>query len=158
MLTQVGVMSVAAGAGHRLAVAKRLKYESKSNAASLVTALLQHAAYREPFRTTDSVQDADAKMHGPLVLSEIRIEDFEPIDAHSARQAIEGFWAEGSAGSPQPGATGSTTQLVAELDLDHSHTLHLDASGVGRRHDFQEFVVINPELRLVTLLVLRIDA
>jgi hypothetical protein len=158
MLTQVGVMSVAARDGHRLAVAKRLKYEAKSNAASLVTALLQHPAYREPFRTSDSAQHAGAEMHGPLVLSEIRIEDFEPIDAHSARQAIEAFLSDDSGGSPQPGATEPITQLITELDLDHSKTLHLDASGAGRRDDFQEFVVINPEVRIVTLLVLRIDA
>src|SRR5262245_36880605 len=92
--SQVSQVSVAAGDGHRFVVAKRLKYEGKSNAASLVTDLLRHRAYRDTFLTPESAQHDSVDIHGPFVLSDIQIEDFEPIDAQSARQAIEAFWAD----------------------------------------------------------------
>jgi hypothetical protein len=164
MLSQVGVLSVAAGDGHRLVVAKRLTYEAKSNAASLLTALLEHPAYRDTFLTQDSAQHDSADMHGPFVLSDIRLEDFEPIDARSVRQAIEAFWSDESYDLPKPGATEQLRQLIHELDLDHAKTLRLQKSGVSQEHElshilrdgFQEFVIFNPEVRVVTLLVLAV--
>jgi hypothetical protein len=154
-LSQVGELSVAAGDGYRFVVAKRLKYETKSNAASLVTALLQHPAYRDTFLTPDSAQHDSVDMHGPFVLSDIRLQDFEPIDARSARQAIEAFWADESYGLPKPAATEQIKQLIGELDLDHAKTLHQLSHSL--RDGFQEFIIINPEIHLVTLLVLGID-
>jgi hypothetical protein len=53
MLSQVGALRLAAGDSHRFVVAKRLKYESHSNAASLLTLLLQHPSYRDTFLTQD---------------------------------------------------------------------------------------------------------
>jgi hypothetical protein len=163
-LSQVGELSVTAGDGYRFVVAKRLKYEVKSNAASLVTALLQHPAYRDAFLTPDSAQHDSADMHGPFLLSDIRLEDFGPIDARSARQAIEAFWADESYGLPKPGATEQFKQLVRELDLDHAKALRLAKSGVSQEHQlshgprggFQEFIIIDPEVHVVTLLVLGI--
>jgi hypothetical protein len=161
-LSQVSELRVAAGDGHRIVTAKHLKYEGKSNAASLVTELLRHRAYRETFLTPDSAQHANLAMHGPFVLSDIRIEDFEPIDALSARQAIEAFWAGESYGLPKPGATEQIKQLIHELDLDHAKTLRLEKSGVSQEHQpsqihresFQEFIIINPAVHVVTLLIL----
>jgi|SRR6185436_1353672 len=165
MLNQVGELSVAAGDGYRFVVAKRFKVEAKSNAASLLTAMLQHPAYRDTFLTPGSAPHDNVDMHGPFVLSDIRLEDFEPIDAHSARLAIDAFWADASHGLPKPGATEQFQELIHELDLDHSKTLHFAKSGVSQEHQFsqsrrdgfQEFIIINPEVRVVTLLVLRID-
>src|SRR6185436_2470881 len=165
MLSQVGELSVAAGDGYRFVVAKRFKIEAKSNAASLLTAMLQHPAYRDTFLTPDSAQHDSVVMHGPFVLSDIRLEDFEPIDALLARQAIEAFWADASYKLPKPDATEQFQELIHELDLDHSKTLHLAKAGVSqerqisqsRRDGFQEFIIINPEVRVVTLLALRID-
>jgi hypothetical protein len=165
MLTQVDELRVAAGDNHRFVVAKRLKFESKSNAASLLTLLLQHPSYRDTFLTTDSGQHDSADMHGPFVLSDIRLEDFMPTDPHSARQAIEEFWADESYGLPKPGVTEQFKELIRQLDLDHAKTLRLEKSGVSREHElshilrdgFQEFVIIDPEVHVVTLLVLGID-
>jgi hypothetical protein len=165
MLSQVGELSFAAGDGYRFVVAKRFKFEAKSNAASLLTAMLQHPAYRDTFLTADSAQHDSVDMHGPFVLSDIRLEDFEPIDARLARQAIEAFWADASYRLPKPVATEQIQQMIRELDLDHSKALHLDKSGVSQerqvsqslRDGFQEFIIINPEVRVVTLLVLKID-
>jgi len=166
MLSQVSVLRVAAGDGHRFMVAKRLKYEAKSNAASLLTALLEHPAYRDTFLTPDSGQHDRVDMHGPFVLSDIRLEDFEPIEARSARQAIEVFWSDENYELPKPGATEQVMQLLRELDLDHGKTLRLEKSGVSQEHElshilrdgFQEFVIFNPKVRVVTLLVLAIDS
>src|SRR5262249_35725088 len=126
-LNQVGELRVAAGDGHRLVVAKRLRYEMKSNAASLVTALLQHPAYRDASLSPASVQHDRVYRHGPFVLADIRLEDFEPIDGRSARQAIEAFWADEGYGVPKPDATEQFEQLVGELDLDEAKIL-----GLGR--------------------------
>ena len=142
MLSQVGESRLAAGDNHRFVVAKRLRYESKSNAASLLTLLLQHPAYRDRFPAADSGQHDN--------VSEIRLEDFVPIDAQSARQAIETFWADERFGLPNPGATEQFKELIREVDLDHAKTL--------RREGFREFVIINPDLHLVTLLVLGMPA
>jgi hypothetical protein len=103
-------------------------------------------------------------MHGPFILSDIRLEDFGPIDARSTQHAIEAFWADESHGLPKPGATEQVRQLIRELDLDHAKTLRLERSGASHEHEpfrilqagFQEFVIINPEQHLVTLLVLGI--
>jgi hypothetical protein len=165
MLSQVGELRAAAGDNHRFVVAKRLKYELKSNAASLLTLLLQHPSYRDTFLTPDSGQHANVDMHGPFMLSDIRLEDFMPIDERSARQAIEDFWADESYGLPKPEATERFKELIRELDLDHAKTLRLVKSGVSNEHElshilrdaFQEFVIINPEAHVVTLLVLGID-
>jgi len=165
MLSQVGELSIAAGDNFRFVVAKHLKYEAKSNAASLLTALLQHPAYRDTFLPPDSGQHDSVDVHGPFVLSDIRLEDFEPIEARSARQAIEAFWADESHGLPKPEATEQIRRLILELDLDHAKTLRLEKSGASQEHapsgiprdGFQEFVIFNPEQRVVTLLVLRID-
>ena len=165
MLSQVGELRIAAGDNCRFVVAKRLKYEAKSNAASLLTALLQHPAYRDAFLAPDSGQHDTVAMHGPFVLSDIRLEDFGPIDARSAQQMIEAFWADDSHGLPKPGATEQFRQLIRELELDHAKALHLERSGISHEHElsgilhdgFQEFVIINPEQRVVTLLVLGID-
>src|SRR5262245_54500359 len=143
MLTQVGETKVTAADGHRLAIAKRLKFETKSNAASLLTALLQHPAYRDALRT-DSAQCATEDVH---------LEDFEASDPTSTRHAIEAFWADEGRGLPEPGASEPLTQLLRDLDLDHSRTLHFEC----RRDGFQEFAIINPADRVVTLLVLRIE-
>jgi hypothetical protein len=165
MLSQVGELRVAAGDNYRFVVAKRLKYELKSNAASLLTLLLQHPSYHDTFLTPDSGQHDNVDMHGPFVLSDIRLEDFMPIDERSARQAIEEFWADESHGLPKPEATDQFKELIRELDLDHAKTLRLVKSGVSHEHElshilrdaFQEFVIINPEAHFVTLLVLGID-
>jgi len=77
MLNQVGELSVAAEDGYRFVVAKRLKVEAKSSAASLLTAMLQHPAYRDTFLNPDSAPHDNVDMHGPFVLSDIRLEDFE---------------------------------------------------------------------------------
>ena len=166
MLTQIDELRVAAGDNHRFVVAKQLKYESKSHAAVLLILLLRHPSYRDTFLTPDSGQQDTVDMHGPFVLSDIRLEDFTAIDPHSARLAIEGFWADESCGSPKPGATEQFEKLIRELDLDHTRTLRLEKSGVSREHalshilrdGFQEFVIIDPELHVVTLLVLGIDS
>ena len=166
MLNQVGELRVAAGDNHRFVVAKRLRYESKSNAASLLTLLLEHPSYRDTFLPRDSGRHESVDMHGPFVLSDIRIEDFKPIDPPSARQAIEAFWADESHGMPRPGATAQLQELIREVDPDHAKTLRLEKPGVSREHElshilrdgFQEFVIINPELHVVTLLVLEIDS
>ena len=165
MLNQVGELRVAAGDNCRFVVAKRLKYESKSNAATLLTLLLEHPSYRDTFPAPDSGQHKSAEMHGPFVLSDIRLEDFMPVDAPAARQAIEEFWADESYGLPKPGATAQFKELIHEIDLDHAKTLRLEKSGVFHEHEvshtlrdaFQEFVIINPELHVVTVLVLRIE-
>ncbi|HEV8703283.1 MAG TPA: hypothetical protein VGV60_18580 [Candidatus Polarisedimenticolia bacterium] len=164
MLSQVGELSIAAGDNHRFVVAKRLKYEAKSNAASLLAALLQHPAYRDATLTPGSGRHDNVDMHGPFILSDIGLEDFGPIDARSAQQAIEVFWADESHGLPKPGATEKVRHLIRELDLDHAKTLRLEKSGVSHEYEpsslhdaFQEFVIINPEQHVVTLLVLGID-
>jgi hypothetical protein len=165
MLNQVSVMRVAAGDGHRFVVAKQLKYEAKSNAASLLTALLEHPAYRDTFLPPDSGQDDGVDMHGPFVLSDIRLEDFEPVEVGSARQAIEAFWSDESYELPKPGATEQIRQLIRELDLEHARTLRLEKPGVSQEHElshilregFQELVIIHPEARVVTLLVMAIE-
>ena len=165
MLTQVDELRVAAGDNYRFVVAKRLKYESKSNAATLLTLLLQHPSYRDTFLAPDSGQHDSADMHGPFVLSDMRLEDFMPIDPRSARQAIEEFWADDSHGLPKPGMTEKFRELIRELDLDHAKTLRLEKSGASREHElshirrdgFQEFVLIDPEAHAVTLLVMGID-
>jgi hypothetical protein len=159
MLTQVGEARVAAGDNHRFVVAKRLSYASKSNAASLLTLLLEHPAYRDTFLTPDSNQHDRVDMHGPFALSDIRVEDFGPIDARSARQAMEEFWADESYGLPNPGATEQFKELIREVDLDHAKTLRLEKERSHVLRDgFQEFVVINPEIHVVTLLVLGTDS
>ena len=103
-------------------------------------------------------------MHGPFVLSDIRMEDFEPIDSRSARETIEAFWADQRYGSPKPDATEKIKQLIRDLALDDARTLRL-AKSVSQEHQvshilrdgFQEFIVINPAGHVVTLLVLIID-
>jgi hypothetical protein len=98
-------------------------------------------------------------MHGPFALSDIRVEDFGPIDARSARQAMEEFWADESYGLPNPGATEQFKELIREVDLDHAKTLRLEKERSHVLRDgFQEFVVINPEIHVVTLLVLGTDS
>jgi hypothetical protein len=163
-LSQVAALRVAAGDGYRLVVSKRLKYEAKSNAASLVAALLQHPAYRDTFLTPDPGLHDSGDMHGPFTLSDIRLEDFGPIDARSVLQAIESFWRDEHYGLPSPDASEQIEQLIRELDLENSKTLRLEKSPESQEHQpsqilrgrFQEFIVINPAVHFVTLLVLRI--
>ena len=165
MLTQIDELRVAAGDNYRFVVAKRLKYESNSHAAPLLTLVLRHPSYRDTFLTPTSDQHDSVDMHGPFVLSDIRLEDFTAIDPRSARLAIEGFWADESFGLPEPGVTEQFKQLIRELDLDHAMTLRLEKSDVFQEHElsqvlrdgFQEFVIIDPEVRVVTLLVLGIE-
>ena len=161
-LHEVDELRVAAGDGRRLVVAKRFRYEVKSNAASLVTELLQHRAYRDAFLTAESALHEQVELHGPFALSDIRLEDFEPIDALAARQAIEVFWADETYGVPKPDATVQIERLIRELDLDAGKTLHLAKRDVRQEHPtsqilregFQEFIVLHPERHVVTLVVL----
>src|SRR5262249_58397327 len=103
-------------------------YLVKSNAASLVIELLEHPAYRDVFPTPGAARHDGVARHGPYALSDIRFEDFEAIDAPSARQAIEAFWADERYGSPEASATEQIRQLIGELDLAHVKTLRLEKS------------------------------